>query len=740
MNFRRRKSFPFFKQVDQFDCGPTCLKIISKYYGRTFNSEHLRDLCNITPNGITVKALTGGAEALGFQTMPSLIDFETLAQKVPLPCIALWRGRHFLVIYEVKRDTVYVADPSHGLIKYKRQEFIEAWQNSKQANSNSEGFVMLMEPSTKFFDQENTDIAKGLKGIVPYFKNYHKYILQIFIGLIAGSVIQLILPFITQKLVDKGINLGNLSFVYVLLLAQLMLFLSVSFLSVIRNWLLLYVGSRINMLIASDYLIKLLNKTVSFFDSKTPGDIIQRINESSRLESFLTTTPDAVFSYFNSLIFLAVLAYYSLTIFVLFTIGISLYTVWVWLFMKKRAELDFKRFDSSSGLNSKLIQIVCGIQEVKVNGSERRHIRAWEKVRVQYYKTSVANLKLTQLQTVGGNIINELKNILITFTAAILVMDGKITLGGMLAIQYIVGQVNGPLLTLVGFFRTVQDAKLSMERFNDIDFITPEQKTLNDTDLIKFPKKPVDISLKKLSFSYVCDVDELVLKNINLHIPKGKVTAIVGDSGSGKTTLFKLLLKLYLPTSGNIFIESTNLKHISSESWRSLCGVVMQDGYIFSDTITQNITESSSEDSVDIERLLKAAKLANIEEMINSLPAGFNTQISAAGAGGRTLSGGQRQRILIARAIYKNPSILFFDEATSALDSNNERSIVNNLEEFFVGRTVIIIAHRLSTVRNADQIIVLQKGEIKEIGKHEELVDKRGYYYSLVKNQLELAN
>jgi ATP-binding cassette subfamily B protein len=739
-NFFNKKSFPFYRQMDQFECGPACLKMISKFYGRNFSLEHLRDVCNITPDGITIKALMNGAETLGFQTVPASINFQVLSEQAPLPCIAYWRDRHFLVVYEIKGDIVYVADPSHGLIKYKKQEFTEAWQNNKNTNEDSEGIVVLLEPTNKFHSSDDTDFSIGLKGIIPYLKNYRKYIAQIFLGLLVASAVQLILPFITQKLVDKGINIGNLHFVYILLIAQLMLFLSQAFLSVIRSWLLLYVGSRVSMLIASDYLIKLLNKTVSFFDSKTPGDILQRINESARIETFLTSVPETVFSYINSLIFLFVLAYYSLTIFFIFSVGIVLYTLWIWVFMKKRAELDFKRFDASSGINSNLIQMVHGIQEVKVNGSEKKHIRAWEKIRVQYYKTSVSTLKLTQLQSIGGNVINELKNIFITFTAALLVMDGKITLGGMLAIQYIIGQVNAPLLSLVTFFRTIQDAKLSMKRFNDIDYETPEEKILTDDSLIKLGKQSIDISLKDLNFSYVNDLNELVLKNINLHIPKGKITAIVGDSGSGKTTLLKLLLKLYLPTTGSIMVGDSNLKHVSSKSWRALCSSVMQDGYIFSDTITQNITESASEESLDIERLLLSAKLSNIEDLINSLPSGFNSYIGAAGSSGRTLSGGQRQRILIARAIYKNPCFLFFDEATSALDANNEKVIVDNMKEFYKGKTVVVIAHRLSTVRDADQIVVLEKGEIKEIGKHDELIESKGAYYTLIKNQLELGN
>ena len=740
MSFFSKSKFPFYQQIDQFDCGPTCLKIISKYFGRNFNLEHLRDLCKITPDGITIHSLMAGAENLGFQTVPASITYEVLADQAPLPCIAYWRHRHFLIVYKITDKFVFVSDPAHGLMKYSKAEFIEAWINKKETNETEEGVVVLLEPTSKFYEQEETDFGLGLKGILPYLKNYNKYIAQIFIGLLVGSVIQLILPFLTEKMIDKGVNVGNLSFVYTLLAAQLMLYFSMSFITAIRSWLLLYVGARVNMLIASDYLIKLLDKTLSFFDAKTPGDITQRINESARLETFLVTVPDAVFSFATAMVFLFILMYYSLKIFLIFAIGITLYAVWIWIFMKKRADLDFKRFDSSSGMNTKLIQIVSGIQEVKVNGSERRHIRGWEKVRVQYFKTSVSNLKLSQLQTLGGGIINEVKNILITFTAAVLVIRGEMTLGEMLATQYIVGQINAPLLGLVGLLRTIQDAKLSMERFHDIDFVTPEQQVLNDTTLVNLASDSSDINIKNLNFSYTSSSEQLVLKNINLTIPKGKVTAIVGDSGSGKTTLLKLLLKLYLPSDGEILVDDLNLKHISSSNWRSLCGTVMQDGFIFSASISDNITESASESSIDIKKLLSSVKLANLEELINSLPGGFNASIGAAGSSGRTLSGGQRQRILIARAIYKDPKFLFFDEATSALDANNEKQIVDNMQSFYKDRTVVVIAHRLSTVRNADQIIVLDKGEIKEIGKHNDLVEKKGYYFTLVKNQLELGN
>ncbi|MGH1335788.1 MAG: peptidase domain-containing ABC transporter [Aureispira sp.] len=732
--------FPVFIQTDRFDCGPTCLRMLAKFYGKNYSMEHLRYQCKIGPDGVAAKNLIAAGENLGFHIIPALIDFDTLAEEAPLPCIVYWRDRHFVIVYKIKRGKIYVADPLHGRIVYTKKEFVKAWQNSARADGEDGGMTILLEPTAEFYTHEDDEKSSGLRIILPYLTTHRKYIAQVFIGVMVGMVVQLIIPFVTQALVDKGINYGDLDFVYILLTAQLVLFLSGSFLNIVRSWLLLYIGARTSMLITSDYLTKLLKKSVSFFDGKTPGDILQRINESNRLESFLNEAPAQIFSYVNALVFLLILAYYSTLILGIFTVGILAYTGWVWFFMKRREELDFKRFDASSNINSTLIQTVNGIQEVKVNASESRHIWSWEKNRVQYYKNAVSTLKLGLFQTIGGDIINQLKNIAITFTAALLVIEGEITLGTMLAIQYIVGQVNTPLLRLVDFFRLVQDAKLSVERFEEIEFVSKEEALLNERDLLVLPQKSEDIILKDVNFSYSGSVDDLVLRDINLTIPKGKTTAIVGTSGGGKTTLIKLLLKLYLPTEGSLNIGNANLNHVDTESWRSLCGTVLQDGYIFSDNITSNITESASGKPVDTERLLEAVRIANIEELINKLPSGFNSMVGPAGSSGRTLSGGQRQRLLIARAVYKNPEFLFFDEATSALDANNERIIVDNLDAFCEGKTVVVIAHRLSTVKNADQIVVLDQGTIKELGTHEDLIADKGYYYQLIKNQLELGN
>jgi ATP-binding cassette subfamily B protein len=729
------KKFPVFLQEDKYDCGPSCLKMITKFYGKNFSIEHLRYVSKLSPDGITGKNLIDALDELGFKTMPALIDFKTLSIEAPLPCVVSWRDRHFLIVYKIRKNKVYVADPSFGLLTYTKNEFIDAW-----ANKEKKGLTFLLEPSARFYEQEENTTESGLKIIIPFLRNYKKYILQIVIGLFVGVIIQLMLPFVTQALVDKGINYQDLNFVYILLIAQLTLFLSSSFINVFRSWLLLFVSTRVSMLITSEYLTKLLKKSLSFFDSKTPGDILQRVNESRRIETFLNNAPGNIFSYFNALFFLIFLLYYSIAIFSIFTIGIIIYTTWVWFFMKKREKLDFKRFEASSMINSTLIQTVNGISEIKANGSEKKHVWEWEKGRVRYYKNTISTLKLNQLQSIGGSIINELKNILITFTAAILVINGKITLGTMLAIQYIIGQINTPLLSLIGFFSLVQDAKLSITRFKQIDFETPEERIINDQNLHSLPEKSNDIFIENLSFSYGGKNGVKILKNINLHIPKGKVTAIVGNSGGGKSTLMKILLKLYLPTEGEVKIGNINLNHIDSHKWLELCGTVLQEGYIFSDTISNNIIESSPYEALDRERLLKAVKIANIEGLINDLPSGFNSMISPAGSSGRTLSGGQRQRLLIARAVYKNPQFLFFDEATSALDANNEKAIVENLKKFIENKTVLIIAHRLSTVKNADHIIVLDEGEIKEVGNHSSLIEQKGYYYKLVKNQLELGN
>ncbi|WP_291960122.1 peptidase domain-containing ABC transporter [Maribacter sp.] len=733
------KKFPFFRQHDKHDCGPTCLRMIAKYYGLSVSIDRLRHACSISMEGVTPRGIIEGGESIGLKALPALVDFDVLSKEVPLPCISYWRDRHFLIIYKIANDIVYVADPMYGHLEYSKENYIKAWQNRKDENYGEDGLIIMLEPTPEFYAIEGEKPKKGLSLIFSYVTQKKKYLNQIILGLVGGSLIQLAFPFITQAVVDQGISTGSISFITILLVAQLTLFVSSSFFSLIQGWLLLFVGSRASILMSTDYLRKLLKKSLSFFDSKTPGDIIQRINDSSRIEDLISSMPGTIFSYFNAIIFLMILLYYDFVIFTVFIIGVILYVLWVQFFMKKREELDFKRFDESSSVNSSLIQIVGGIQEIKVNNSEMRRIWSWEEIRIKLHKTAISSLKLGQYQIIGSNAINEIKNILITFLAAKGVIDGTITLGMMLAIQYIVGQINVPLNSLIRFLREIQDAKLSVERFTDIDFITDEEKTLNERDLIEVRSEPSDIVISNLSFRYGGSKSPMVLKNLNLTIPKGKVTAIVGMSGSGKTTLLKLLLKLYLPTEGTIRINNLNLNQVDTGSWRKLCGTVMQDGYIFSDTVARNITESNSFGDYDNKAIINAVKSANIQEFIESHPAGYNALIGPPGSSGRSLSGGQAQRILLARAIYKNPNYFFLDEATSALDANNEKIINDNLKSFYKDKTVLVIAHRLSTVKDADQIVVLKDGEIVESGSHDELLQNKNEYFELVKNQLNLG-
>lgn len=737
---RRNKKFPFYRQHDQYDCGPTCLRMIAKHYGKNFDIERLRNVCNITMEGVSARGIIEGAESLGMQALPAVIDFQTLSEQAPLPAITYWKARHFLIVYKIHKNKVYVVDPAYGQLTFSKADFIKRWQNRKDERLDDKGIVILLEPSPEFYKNEDDEQGvKGLRVIFGYLSKDRRYIVQIVLGLIAGTIIQFAFPFMTQAIVDQGIATRDLSLIFTILIAQITLFLSSSLFSLIQGWLLLFVGSKASIMISTDYLRKLLKKSVSFFDSKTSGDILQRINDSSRIERLIISAPSTIFSYFNALVFLAILLYYDLRIFFVFLTGAILYASWIQFFMKKREELDFKRFSENASTNTSLMQIVNGIHEVKVNNSELRRVWGWEEARIRLYKNSISNLKLAQIQVIGANTINELKNITITFMAATAVVNGEITLGMMLAIQYMVGQINVPLSGMIQFFRDVQDARLSLERYTDIDFMSEEETLMNKNDLARPPSTPEDIVLENLSFRYGGHRSPMVLKNISLTIPKGKVTAIVGMSGGGKTTLLKLLLKLYLPTEGVIRVGNVNLNALDTRTWRQLIGSVMQNGYIFTDTIARNITESESFGDYDEKRIVDAVKMANIYEFIEEHPAGYNGRIGPPGASGRSLSGGEAQRILLARAIYKNPKYIFLDEATSALDANNEKEIMANLKAYFEGKTVIIIAHRLSTVRDADQIVVLKSGQASEIGTHEELLQAKGDYYTLIKNQLEVG-
>ncbi|MGQ3679024.1 peptidase domain-containing ABC transporter [Tenacibaculum discolor] len=726
------KKFPNYKQTEAKDCGPTCIKIIAKHYGKTINTQQLRKLSETTREGSSLLGLSEAVESIGFKSLGIKLAFNKL-KEAPFPCIVHWNKNHYVVLYKIKKDTVYISDPAHGLITFTKEEFIQHWIGNNADENTEEGIALLVEPTPKFYQEEFEEDEKfGFSFIFKYLYKYKKFIAQLIIGLLAGSLLQLILPFLTQSVVDVGIKNQDLNFVYLILFAQLFLFIGKASLEIIRSWILLHLSTRINISLISDFFIKLMKLPISYFDVRMTGDLLQRINDHKRIERILTTSSLTVlFSFFNLIIFSLVLGYYSLQIFGVFVLGSVLYFGWVLFFFKKRKELDYKRFSQVSQEQSKVIELINGMQEIKLHNAERRMRWNWEYVQARLFKVATKSLALEQTQSVGSNFINELKNMFITILSAKLVIDGQITLGMMMAISYIVGQLNGPITQLINFMRDIQDAQISLDRLGEIHNMEDEEKP-SDEKVTTIPEN-ASIKLNNISFRYTGGL-EPVLKDLSLEIPANKTTAIVGVSGSGKTTLMKLLLGFYQVDQGDIMINNFSLKNVSQKEWRRNCGVVMQEGYIFNDSIAKNI--AVGEDYVDKEKLAHAIDVANIGDYIEGLPLGYNTKIGSEGNG---LSTGQKQRLLIARSVYKNPKFLFFDEATSALDANNEKVIMGKLNEFFADKTAVVIAHRLSTVKNAHQIVVLEKGKIIEKGSHEELIKLKGSYYHLVKNQLDLG-
>lgn len=733
-----KRKFTFYRQLDQMDCGPTCLRMVAKYYGRNYDIAYLRQVGSLGRDGSTLGGLADAAEKIGLSTLAINATYLDLASQMPLPCVAHWRQRHYVVVYDATPTLVRVADPGYGLIDYTPEDFCKGWIPKKNIAASDEGVLLLLEPTPLFYEQDPPlqNKKSPFLFITKYFRPFQKFSFQLFLGLAVGTLLQLALPFLTQQIVDVGINTKNINFIYLILSAQLMLFISQAGISVFRSWILLHITSRMNLRMLSDFLIKLMSLPISFFDSKNQGDLMQRIQDHNRIQAFLSaTTLDVLFSAIPFFVFGGILYYFNANLFFIFLAGSVLYVLWVLVFMKRRAEIDYKYFDQASGNQSSTIQLITGIQKIKMNGSEKRRRWEWEAIQTRLFKLSMKSLALSQSQNEGGRFINEIKNILISFVAAQSVINGQITFGGMLSVQYIIGQMNVPINNFITFIRSYQDAQLSIARLSEIHSKQNEEPI--EQELVHELPNRKSIALHNVNFRYGSSASPLVLKNISFIIPEGKVTAIVGASGSGKTTLLKLLLKYYEPTDGQITLGNSSLKNFGYNFWRSQCGVVMQEGFLFSDSIARNISESDKDGLVNKTKLQEAVHIANIANFIEELPMTYNTRIGASGMG---ISGGQRQRILIARAVYKNPQFLFFDEATSSLDANNEAVIMQNLEGFFKSRTVVVVAHRLSTVKNADQIIVLDKGEIVETGTHNDLTAKQAYYYTLIKNQLELGN
>jgi ATP-binding cassette, subfamily B, bacterial len=741
--------FPIFSQLDSVDCGPTCLRMIAKYYGKSYSLQYLRTRSYITREGVSMLGISDAAESIGFRTKGYHLTWDELSHEVPLPCIVHWKQRHFVVVYAIRNknpffslsprkegnDNVYVADPALGLITYSKEEFLECWISNK-TEGKEDGAVLLLEPTPDFYRNEDDDEKSKwrFRYLLKYLRPYRKYIFQLGLGVLTGSIISLIFPFLTQSVVDYGINNRDLAFVFLVLISQMVLTFGQTANGLIRSWIMLHVTTRISISLITDFLIKLMKLPISFFDKKMVGDIMQRIQDHNRIQSFLTKSLiDIIYAILTLTIYTFIMATYNIGILVIFILGSILYIGWVLLFLKKRRKIDYKRFQQSSANSNNIVQLVNGMQEIKLNACEKQKRWEWESIQARLYRVGIKGLALNQSQQIGATFISQTKDLLISFLSAKAVITGDMTLGMMMAVQYIIGQLNAPIQQFIGFTQQAQDSRISLERLGEIHDIQDEERP-EDNKIREIPSK-ADIELKNVMFQYEGPHSEKVLKNLNLKIPAAKITAIVGTSGSGKSTLIKLLLGFYTPVQGKISLEGTELSRFSESNWRKKCGVVMQEGYIFSDSIVNNI--GVMDEIPDLLKIEHAVNTANIMDFIDSLPLRFNTLIGNQGHG---LSTGQKQRILIARAVYKNPDYIFFDEATNALDANNERVIMDNLDRFFQGRTVIIVAHRLSTVKKADQIVVLDKGQIIEKGTHAELVGKKGAYFNLVRDQLELGN
>ncbi|HJD11450.1 MAG TPA: peptidase domain-containing ABC transporter [Candidatus Phocaeicola caecigallinarum] len=729
------RNFQFYPQHDSMQCGIACLQMICKYYRKEYTSKRLAEYCFATTEGVSLLGISEAAGKLGLHTICGKVTLQQM-QRVTLPCILHWNQNHFVVLYKIRRGkTFYIADPGKGKIRYTKEEFKSHWI-STTSQGEEKGVAMFLEPTPEFGRLEG-DEAEGIHSfrfLMGYLKQYRQYFVQIALGLLVGSLLQLILPFLTQAIVDLGIKHRDIGLIWLILLGELMIVIGRTSTDFIRRWLLLHISMRINISLVSDFFIKLLKLPMPFFDTKLMGDLLQRMSDHSRVQSFLTNqTLGVMFTTLSFLIFGVILAYYNLSIFAVFLAGSALYGIWIATFLRRRKVLDYELFEKQAINQNKTYQFITSMQEIKLQDCEQRRRWEWEDVQADLFGVQMKSLKLQQTQEAGSIFINEVKNIVITVLAATAVINGQMTLGMMLAVQYIIGQLNSPVEQLMSFIYSLQDVKISLERINEVHVAKNEESGKDTRE--GFPSEDRSIEIEGIDFKYDPHALRNTLEGISFRIPAGKVTAIVGASGSGKTTLVKLMLGYYPVMKGRITIGGEDINGYNLKWWRRQCGVVMQDGVIFSESIARNIAVDDGE--VDVDRLEQAARIANIHDYVMSLPLKYNTLIGRDGVG---LSQGQKQRILIARAVYKNPSFIFLDEATNALDAKNERAIVENLDKFYQGRTVIVVAHRLSTVKNADQIVVLDAGKVVETGNHASLIEKQGAYYNLVKNQLELGN